>query len=163
MRSLLAAVLLLSAACSNPVEGTPEEGFQIMEDFTMTQTVDQRPLWKLKSPTARITMEGSARLKKPEIMFFRNGKHASTAHALVARITSGSRDITLEGDVFIEAHEEEISLETQKLYFSAKEDRIRSDVEVIIRRPGAVVRGMGMEADSALNDITIFHQETVLE
>lgn len=134
-----------------------------MEDFTMTQTVDKKPLWKLKAPTARITMDGSARLKKPEIMFFRNGKHASTAHAALAQVTSDSRDITLEGDVFIVAHEEEISLETQKLYFLAQTDRIRSDVEVIIRRPGAVVRGKGMEADSALNDITIFNQETILK
>ena len=75
---------------------------------------------------------------------------------------SGSQDVILEGDVFIEAHGEKVTLKTQRLEYVAKTDRIRTEEEVIIERPGAVVKGKGMEADSALNDISIFHQETVL-
>lgn len=129
----------------------------------MTQTAELKNLWQLSAPTALISLDGSASLKKPVIRFYRAGSHASTAHANEARIRAGSNDVKLKGDVIIIAHEEKVTLRTQTIDYLAKQDRMRTEDEVIITRPGAKLRGKGMEADSALNDITIFHQETILQ
>lgn len=134
-----------------------------MQNFSMMQTAQSNPIWKLKAPTARIALDGSAELEEPEIFFYQKGRHASTAHAKTARVQHGAEEVRLEGDVIIEAHEDNVTLKTQTLDYKAQADRIRTEDDVYIERPGARVVGKGMEADSALNDITIFEQRTVIE
>ncbi len=126
----------------------------------MTQTENSRPLWRLKAPRADISIGGDADLEKPEILFFREGKHTSTARARRAVVDGSTRDVRLEGDVVLIGHEEEATLKTARLEYSGKTRRFRTDEEVFIERPGAKLRGRGLEADASLSEITIFEQET---
>lgn len=152
-----------AAGCSKETVSPAQEPFQIMHDFTMTQTVERRTLWKLSAPIARIALDGASELDNPVVEFYREGSHASTANADRAAVSPGSTQVHLEGDVVIKAHREKVTLKTEKLDYRADKDRIRTEEDVLIERPGATVRGKGMEADSALNDITIFKQRTVIQ
>lgn len=128
----------------------------------MTQTEKGAPLWKLKAPEAALTPQGAARLSSPEIEFHKAGRLSSTARAREAYVRGGSRDVLLDGDVVIVSAEEKSTLRTPKLEYRADKALFHTEAEVVIERPGAVVRGRGLEADSSLSMIRIFKQETSL-
>lgn len=156
------ALSLALAACARSRPAGEDRPLQTMERFTMTQTEKSRTVWELSAPRADISLSGEARLDRPVIRFFREGRHASTARALKAFVDGESRDVALEGDVVVEAHAEESVLRTERLEYEAARDRLHTDRKVLIDRPGSRLRGRGLEADSALSSVTIFDQETVL-
>ncbi len=157
---VLPLLLLLTLGCARV--GTDSAGgpTQELRDCTMTQTESSRPIWKLKAPRADISMGGNADLQEPEILFFRLGKHTSTARAKRAVVDGATRDVRLEGDVVLVGHEEKAELKTARLDFSGKTRRFRTTEEVFVEQPGAKLHGRGLEADASLSDITIFEQET---
>lgn len=157
------AVALGLSACARTRSIGEERPLQTMERFTMTQTEKSSKAWELSAPRADIALSGEARLDRPVIRFFRQGRHASTARALKAFVDGESRDVALEGDVVVEAHEEGSVLRTERLEYDAAKDLLHTDRDVLIDRPGGRLRGRGLEADSALSSITIFKQETVLQ
>lgn len=163
LRTLILPALLASAGCTSPSPPPREAISQVMEDFTMTQTQQSRKLWTLKAPEARLTVKGRAQLASPEILFYQEGRHTSTARSERAFVRGDSRDVSLEGDVVIKAHQDDITLKTDRLLYSASEGGFRTDDTVVVIRPGARVRGRGLKADSALSDITIFRQETTIQ
>lgn len=126
----------------------------------MTQTAKGSRIWTLSAPTARVTMEGTALLASPEIRFFRDGRHASTARSKTATVRGDGKDVSLIGDVVIIAIRDKTTLKTVRLDYSAGTERFRTDEDVVVERPDAVLRGKGLEADAALTDITIYKQET---
>lgn len=155
----LAAALALDA-CARRAPPSEGQGSQTMLDFTMTQTAKGARIWTLAAPRARVTMEGSAVLDKPEIRFFRDGRHASTARSAQGVVKGDGKDMALVGDVVITAIRDKTTLKTAHLDYSAATQRFRTDDAVLVERPDAVLRGKGLEADAALNDITIYRQET---
>lgn len=159
-QTLILILLALAVACARV--GTDSAGgpTQEMRDFTMTQTESSRPIWRLKAPRADISMDGNADLEEPVILFFRHGKHASTARARRAVVVGATRDVRLEGDVVLIGHEEEVELRTARLDFSGKTQRFKTEEEVFVKQPGAQLRGRGLEADASLSEITIFEIET---
>ncbi|MDE2291481.1 MAG: LPS export ABC transporter periplasmic protein LptC, partial [Elusimicrobia bacterium] len=136
------------------------EARQTMQDFTMTQTAKGVRIWTLAAPQARVAMGGSALLDHPEIRFYRSGQHASTARSRQGFVRGDGRDVSLVGDVVITAIGDKTTLKTEHLDYSASDQRFKTQDPVLVERPGAVLRGTGMEADAGLNDITIFRQET---
>ncbi|MFH1724174.1 MAG: LPS export ABC transporter periplasmic protein LptC [Elusimicrobiota bacterium] len=162
MKALVVLLALCVTSCARSSSGPPEQARQVMEDFTMTQTVAGTRLWQLGAPEARITLEGEARLDSPEILFYRHGEHVTTARAREASVDGETKDVSLKENVVITAHGERTTLYTSRLDYSSRDQRFRTKAAVTVERPGARVRGRGLEADAALTDITVYHQETVL-
>lgn len=150
----------VAAACAKDVPPPPEGASQTMIDFTMTQTAKGARIWTLDAPRARVTLEGAAVLERPEIKFYRSGKHASTARSRQASVRGDGKDVALIGQVVIIAPRDKTTLRTERLDYDAKAERFRTDAAVVVERPDAVLRGRGLEADAALTDITIYRQET---
>ena len=128
----------------------------------MTQTQSSSTIWRLNAPQASLTMEGDAELTEPEIFFYKAGEHSSTARSRKAKVRGGTHDVVLEGDVVIASLAERTTLRTPRLDYSAAEGLFRTDAEVLVERPGAKLKGRGLQADSALENVTIFRQETIL-
>lgn len=126
----------------------------------MTQTAKGSRIWTLHAPSARVTMDGAALLESPEIRFYRDGRHASTARSKTAAVRGDGKDVALVGDVVIIAIKDKTTLKTVRLDYSAATERFKTDEDVVVERPDAVLRGKGLEADAALTDITIYRQET---
>lgn len=158
----LLPLALLAAACSADPQAGGGHPSQEMEGFTMTRTRQGEKVWELSSPRARLRLEGGAVIDKPEIRFFNKGAHATTANAATGIVEAETNDVRLEGDVVIRAIKEKTRLSTDRLNYSSKDERFRTDGVVLIERPDARVRGRGLEADAALSDITIREQETLL-
>lgn len=161
-RLTLALAALLSAACAKDLPPPPEGASQTMIEFTMTQTAKGSRIWTLDAPRARVTLEGAALLEKPEIKFYRAGKHASTARSLQASVRGDGKDVALVGQVVIIAPRDKTTLRTERLDYDSKAERFKTDDAVVVERPDAVLRGRGLEADAALTDITIYRQETTI-
>lgn len=155
----MAAALALSA-CSRQEAVPPQEASQVMQDFAMTQTAKGARIWTVSAPRARVSLEGAAVLEHPEIRFYRNGRHASTARSRTATVHGDGKDVALVGTVVIIALRDKTTLRTERLDYSAQTERFRTEVAVVVERPDAVLHGRGLEADAALTDITIYHQET---
>ena len=128
----------------------------------MTQTRRGTKVWTLISPRARVLPRGGAVIESPEIRFFRDGVHATTALAREAVVDDASKDVALRGDVVIAAHKEKTRLMTESLNYSSSDERFRTEERVVIERPDARIIGRGIEADAALTDVTIRRQETTL-
>lgn len=128
----------------------------------MTQTGEGRTLWELHAPRATLTLSGEARLTEPRIVFYRNGRPASTAVSKRASVKGQSRDVTLEEEVVIVSDEEKSTLRTDILHYDSKDRRFHTDSPVVVDRPGARVKGTGMDADSTLSTIRIRDQTTVM-
>lgn len=156
----LALAALLLAACAKENPPPPDEASQTMLDFTMTQTAKGVRIWALASPRARVTLEGAAVLEKPEVKFYRDGQHASTARSRQAAVRGDGKDVALVGEVVIIAPKDNTTLRTERLDYDSKTGRFRTDDAVVVERPDAVLRGRGLEADAALTDVTIYRQET---
>ena len=139
------------------------EPSQEMEEFTMTHTRKGKRVWELRSPKARLKLTGGAEINKPEIRFFQNGNHTTTANADLAIVEDQTNDVHLEGNVVIVALKEKTKLTTDRLNYSTKDEMFRTEESVLIERPDARIRGVGLVADSALTDITIRSQETLLK
>jgi len=137
---------------------------QVMHGLTMTQTRKGRKLWKLSSPKAKIQLDGEALLDSPEVLFFREGEkeHSTTARSKTASVEAESQDVHLVGNVVITAHAEETILKTDRLVYHNELEKFRTESEVLVTRPGMRLKGVGMEADAGLTDITIYKQRTVL-
>lgn len=156
------ALALALAACARGEAPPPARASQTMHDFAMTQTAKGARIWALEAPRAVVELDGSASLESPEIRFFRDGRHASTARSRRAVVRGDGKDVALLGDVVITAIRDKTTLRTSRLDYSAETERFRTDEAVVVERPDAVLRGRGLEADAALTDITIYRQRTTI-
>lgn len=156
------AALLLAAACAEKEPLAREDTAQTLEDFSMMQSVSGRKAWALSAPKAHLMSAGSALLSKPRIELYRNGKVTSTAEGDEAIVREGSQDFMLRGGVKIFSPSEKATLTTDRLRYVAKTSRFQTDSEVTLVRPGAVLKGKGLDADSSLSEIRIRQMETKL-
>jgi len=160
-----ALLMLLLAAAGGCRRGAPsgeQRVRQVIEDITMTQTVRGVKLWELRAPEARVALAGAADLVEPEVRFFHEGRHASTARARKASVSGDSKDVALREDVVIVSHRENATLRTEEMQYSAGDQKFRTDLPVRIEGPNSVMRGRGLEADAALSAVTVYNQETIL-
>lgn len=128
----------------------------------MTQSAGGRKAWALAAPQARLLAEGGARMLRPRIRIFREGREGSIAESREAYVKDGSGDITLVGDVVIRSPQEKAVLRTDRLAYGAREGRFRTDSLVALERPGVHLRGRGLDADGALAEIRIHQMESDL-
>ncbi len=94
--------------------------------------------------------------------FHRDGKTVSRVTALSGEIATDTHDVILSSSVVLESFDDHSVLHTRQLNYTSRQGHFFTRSAVMIRRPGAVVRGEGMEATPDLSEIRIFKQRSVI-
>ncbi len=152
--------LLLAAGCAAPPAGE-EVPHQSLEDFSMHQSVRGRKGWTMKARAAKLIEESNqAKLTEPMIEVYRLGQPALRARGARGTVDLATQDVVLSGAVVLDLLDEDSVLRTEELLFDAGKRQFRSERDVVLERPGAVIRGKGCEADAELREVRIFRQES---
>ncbi|MDE2038498.1 MAG: LPS export ABC transporter periplasmic protein LptC [Elusimicrobia bacterium] len=157
----MAALCLASCRSKNSASTEPA---QRMEGVRLSEQTLGRPAWRLKARQASLERGDSmALLSQPKIQFFENGREVSEACADSARIDTANDDVTLSSGVVVRSLKDSTTLRTESLHYSSARKRFFSDQDVLVRRPGGIMRGRGLEASADLSDIRVFRQRTRLK
>ncbi|MBI5883070.1 MAG: LPS export ABC transporter periplasmic protein LptC [Elusimicrobia bacterium] len=159
----LAGLVALAASCKEvkPDAHAPQ---QSLEDFTMTRSKDGVPVWLLQSRVAFLREDSKkALLSEPRLEVRELGKPILRAQARRGTAHIENHDVLLSGAAKLFFVQEDSTLETEELMFVPQTRQFRSDREVVLRRPGAVVRGTGCVAGSDLSEVKIFNQKSVIQ
>jgi LPS export ABC transporter protein LptC len=160
----LLAAAALSGACGHSKHPAGEEPVQKLEDFSMSQTTLGSPAWELHARSAILT-EGDtkAQLQSPDLVFFKNHRKVSTLVAKAGFVRTDTYDVTLTSAVVVHSLDDDSTLMTEELRYSSQRKLFVTDKDVLVKRPGGVLRGTGLEATPDLSDIRVFKQQTRLK
>ncbi len=162
MSALTLALALGAAGCRRKAAAAGAEPVQTLHDLTMTQSDRGRPAWRLFSTTARLTeQDHQASLDEPRMSFYQDGKITTKLSAVSGLVQTQTQDVTLSTDVIVRSLSDGSTLTTSRLDYSSQRQKFHTDEPVVVRRPGSVVHGIGMEANRDLSEIRIFHQHAV--
>ncbi len=87
--------------------------------------------------------------------FFKNGEKVSTLTSKRGKVLEPSKDIEIYDSVVVVNKEGSI-LNTQKLLWNNKSQRVSTDVYVKIKTPKEDIEGIGFESDQNLKNYTIY-------
>ncbi len=161
MRTAVLAALALAAACGPRAAAPREDRSQIIEGLSLSQSVGGVPAWTLRSRLARLHEdEKNASLEAPTMEFYRDGKAVSRVTAFSGEVATDTHDVRLSSSVVLDSFDDRSVLKTEQLLYSSKRARFHTESSVLVRRPGAVIRGEGMEAAPDLSEIRIFRQRS---
>lgn len=163
MRTAALAALALAAACG-PRANTPrEDRRQIVEGLTLSQSFRGTPAWTLRSRLANLREDAKrATLEAPVMDFYREGKAVSRVTARAGEIETETHDVLLSSSVVLDSFDDRSRLETDEMRYSSKTARFHTESAVVLRRPGAVMRGVGMEATPDLSEVRVHRQESTI-
>ena len=161
MRTAALAALALTAACGHRAAPPREDRQQTIEGLSLSQSVAGEPAWTLRSRLARLHEdEKTASLDAPTMEFYRDGKAVSRVTALSGEVATDTHDVRLSSSVVLDSFDDHSILRTDRLLYSSQRARFHTESAVRIDRPGAVIRGEGMEATPDLSEIRIFRQRS---
>lgn len=132
-----------------------------MEDFSLSASSRGRPAWSVEARFAFLD-EGSQRvfLKEPRLSFFKDGRLFSQAKSKTGAADLSSREVFLSSSVVVDSIEANAKLETESLVYFDKIKKFKTENLVALSRPGAVMRGRGLEANADLSELRIYNQES---
>ncbi|MBI5624873.1 MAG: LPS export ABC transporter periplasmic protein LptC [Elusimicrobia bacterium] len=161
--ALAGLVILLSASCKT-AKPDPHAPQQSLEGFTMTRSKDGVPVWKLKARLAILREDTKkALLTEPVLEVQEEGKLVLRARALRGTAHIETHDVLLTGSAKLDFVQEDSVLETEELQFVPATRQFKSDRDVVLRRPGAVIRGTGCVAGADLSEVRVFNQRSVIQ
>jgi LPS export ABC transporter protein LptC len=156
--AIAACALVLLSGCGGQRAAvspgaTGELPDQEVSDFSLTETEQGTPLWKL---FARYAATYNARnqvvVRGVRVDFFdEKGKQSSELTAREGEIQQQTRNMVARGDVVLQTTEG-TRMSTQEIRFLNKEQKIVSPLEQVVRveRHGDVLTGYGFESDPDL-------------
>ncbi len=161
--AVLAALLLCACGRARP-KTAGGEPLQRLFGLTMSQTYRGEKVWDMTADEAVLAdQETRATVSNPRMTFHRGGRPSSTLSAATGVVGLQSRDVVLSTSVVVTSLDDKSVLRTQQLKFLSERKRFFTDKEVLVRRPGAVLRGSGLEATPDLSEIRVFNQRSVIE
>lgn len=166
MKAAGALAIALLAACGRSRTGSPAatEPVQKLLGMTLKQTFHESPVWDMTAEEAVLADEESrAVVARPRMTFYKNGKAASKLTALSGTMGLKDRDVLLSSSVVVTSLDDESTLETEELRFLADRRKFFTDKDVRVKRPGARLRGSGLEATPDLSEIRVFNQRSIIE
>ncbi len=163
MRTAALAALLSLTACGPRAASPHEDRQQAIEGLTLSQSVGGVPAWTLRSRLAQLREdEKTASLESPTMEFYCDGTAVSRVTARTGEINTDTHDVILSSSVVLDSFDDHSILETDQMRYSSKRARFHTESAVLVRRPGAVIRGEGMEATPDLSEIRIFRQHSTI-
>lgn len=158
--------LLCAAVCScaRRARQAGQEPQQTLRDLTLSQSYKSAPLWDLKAEAARLTDEDKrAVLDSPKMDFYKDRKLTTTVTAQTGFVRMDTRDVKLSSSVVVRSLEDSSVLRTSELDYSSARQKFFTDKDVVVVRPGGVLRGRGLEATPDLSEIRVFNQRAEIE
>ncbi|MDT8286109.1 MAG: LPS export ABC transporter periplasmic protein LptC [Elusimicrobiales bacterium] len=160
--SLLLLAPLGACSRSGPAADFPT-GAGLITGLRVTERETSDPKWSLESQAARLNEEtGILSFASPRIIFFETGAAASVITSGEGELDMATQDARLEKGVLVDSRAEGMTLATETLRFSAAENKILSDDEVLITRGRTRIKGRGFRANPDLSRIELKQQETTL-
>lgn len=148
---------LLLCGCREMEESSVEERgrpTQVAEGFTLTETISGEKVWCLKADKAlSYEDEDLIKIYGVTIEFYKEGSHYSTLTSEEGIYHTSTADMEAFGEVVVES--EEGRLETDRLNWVAKEEKIRTNDYVKITKGETVITGRGLESDPSLESVKI--------
>ncbi len=165
-RRLLTAALICAAlaACSGkgPAADFPT-GAGLITGLRVAERETSDPRWALESRSAEMDEKsGRLRFSSPRITFFDEGDKSSVITAGRGELDMATRDARLESGVRVDSRSEGMTLVTETLSFSAADNKILTEDEVLITRGRTRIKGRGFRANPDLSRIELKKQETTL-
>lgn len=161
----LAALLLLATTVAltgcerqrtnGPAGAGPEMPDQEARDFSLTETDEGAPLWRLNAVSASTyTSRNLVIVKTVRVDFFdKDGKVSSVLTAREGEVNDRTRDMIARGNVVLQTTEG-TRLSSEELRFSNKDQKIRVPETHLVRvvRGRDVLTGYGFESDPDLTE-----------
>ncbi len=133
----------------------------MFEGFRMVSTRGQEREWDFTARACQIfELDNMARAQDIKIVYWRNGRPASTLTARKGFIQTVTHDTRAEQDVVMVSQEGAV-LRTERLQWNNQKGRIYTDLPVSIERGTSVMTGVGLEADSELKHIEVLSQVNI--
>lgn len=156
--------MALGACSSEKTAAAPvTETRQILEGFSLRQSKQGALSWAL---SARIALlhEGSRQVSitEPRLEFYNDSKLAARGESLRGMTDMGTTDVVLSSAVKITSLRDGAVLTTDNLIYLAQQKQFTTESEVVLSRPGVVLRGRGLRANHDLSEVRIRHQTTVV-
>lgn len=160
-RFLLAATALAAAGCERETPSrpaSPETPDQIVRAFTLTETVNGLPRWKLTAESAATyRSQGVIRARGVAVDFYDSGgKQYSHLVAREGEIRTANNDMLARGHVLVTTTSG-TQVETETLRYLNREQRIESEDRVTVRRGSDILSGIGFTSDPSLEHFE-FHR-----
>lgn len=158
---------LMAVGCNNQYgenEPIQTDALEVVEGFTLTQTVEGRKAWVLKARLAKSYREKSQiNLYDTQIEFYsRDEKLFSTLKSDSGIYYLESGDMKAMGHVSVVSGDSAV-LETDSLKWVSKEEKIRTEGSVRVTKGSTIITGDGLVSDPGLDHIEIqrnFRAET---
>ncbi len=90
------------------------------------------------------------------IVFDERGRRRATINADTGRLSQVTEELTATGNAILTVIATGQEIRTEELNFSQDEDRVWSDLPVVMREAGCVVEGDRFQADMAFDDLRIW-------
>ncbi len=90
------------------------------------------------------------------IVFDERGRRRATINANAGRLSQGTNELTATGNAILSVMTTGQEIRTEELHFSQDDDRIWSDLPVVMREAGCEVEGDRFQADMAFDDLRIW-------
>jgi len=161
-------MILMGAGCDNQSaenELIETDAPEIVEGFTLTQTVEGRKAWMLKARLAKSYKEKSLiNVYDTQLQFYsRDGKLFSTLESDSGVYHLESGDMKALGHVCVVSADSAV-LKTDSLKWVSEEEKIRTEGSVRVTKGTTIITGDGLISDPGLDHIEIqrnFRAETI--
>jgi LPS export ABC transporter protein LptC len=159
--ALLGGPLLQAQAAGSTPAGAPPD--LRLGKIHMVETRQGAPLWELWADRAELReRDGFALLLKEQhpvriVLYAEQARLTCTTNRVVVNLQS--KDVQLEGAI-VARTEQGAELRTETLHWTAATRRLTTTDPVVVTRGGLVSQGRGMEADTALERVRLFHNIT---
>lgn len=129
---------------------------QELRKFNIVQTNNDRKQWELEAQEAQIYEKTNRAIAKDiRVKFFEDESVSSILTAERGTLNTDSGDMEVEGNVVVTSLVQKTKIETEKLRYIAKEEKIVSDEFVKQTREDAIITGYGLETDPGLRKVVI--------
>lgn len=140
---------------TEPVRGAPQA--KLLGVHLLEMEGDKR-MWEANADQIEVfedrnTIRISKLRKQIQLILYRD-QDTLICYANAAEIDNQSREVNVLGDLMAQS-KEGTTLWTDSVHWFPESKKLLTDKQVIIRRQGLLVQGLGMEADLALEEVKI--------
>ena len=129
---------------------------QELREFNIVQTNNGKKQWELEAQEAQVYEKTDQAIAKDiKVKFFEDEVVSSILTAEKGILNTDSGDMEVEGNVVVISLVQKSKIETEKLWYIAKEEKIVSDKFVKQTREDAIITGYGFETDPGLRKVVI--------
>jgi LPS export ABC transporter protein LptC len=162
---IILIIAVLSSACARDNRSNENyETAQQASDVIISESESGSAQWVLYADKADFYQDAPSYsvMQNPHIIFNKNDKENSNIKSKTGRYDVDKRLISMSGNVVGISKTENVTIETEKIFYDMRTKKIWSDVNVRLTRRGVIVKGEGLKANSDFSEIEIFKQQTKL-